>query len=111
SGVSAPDAIAQNGHVLPLAKSSTIRPPPCPGPAVSQLCSVIVLRVSETEEPQDVPVGIGDRETPQALFDERQLLDERRAAPAELVEERVRVHAVDVRVGRAPFVTSVVRNR
>src|SRR6267142_4036684 len=66
------------------------------------------LLVAEPKEGKDIPVGIGDRESPQPLIYERQLLYERRTAPAELVEERIRVHAVDVRVRRGPFVPGVV---
>src|SRR5215471_12903685 len=53
-------------------------------------------------------MGIGNRKAPQPVFYERQLLYERRPEPTELVEERIRVHAVDVRVRRGPFVPGVV---
>src|SRR5262245_50616820 len=66
------------------------------------------LLVAELIEDKDISIGIGDRESPQPLFYERQRLYERRTASAELVEERIRIHAVDVRVRRGPFVAGVV---
>ena len=67
------------------------------------------LLVAGPKEGKDIPVGIGDLKAPQALVYERQLLYERRTALAELVEERVGVQGVDVRVPTSPFVPGVDR--
>src|SRR6185295_10782644 len=66
------------------------------------------LIATEVKKGKDIPVGIGDLKAPQPLVYERQLLDERRTAPAELVEERVGVKGVDVRVPTSPFVPGLV---
>src|SRR4029079_8446433 len=60
------------------------------------------------KEDKEIPVRIGDLESPQPVFDERQFLHERDSAAAELVEERIRVRAVDVRVRGGPRVPGVV---
>src|SRR5437899_6325683 len=71
-------------------------------------CSSVPLSVAEAIEGKHIPVGIDNSKAPQPLLYERQLLYKRRTTPTELVEERIRVHAVDVRVRRGPFVTGVV---
>src|SRR5262249_13788988 len=48
---------------------------------------------------------------PQALVYKGQLFYERHTAPLELVEERVGVQGVDVRVPTSPFVSSVIWTR
>src|SRR5580765_622006 len=55
-----------------------------------------VSLVTTAKEGNDIAVGIGDLEAPQAVIDERQLLHERRAPPLELVEQHVGVQRVDV---------------
>src|SRR4249919_1604267 len=66
------------------------------------------LRVAEPKEGKNIPVGIRELEAPQPIVYERQLLDERHTALTELLEERVRVECVDVRVPASPFVPGVV---
>src|SRR6185295_18993805 len=66
------------------------------------------LVAAEVEEGKDIPVGIGNLKAPQPLVYERQLLYERRTALAELVEERVGVQGVDIRVPTSPFVPGMV---
>src|SRR5712671_7381473 len=66
------------------------------------------LVAAEVKEGKDIPVGVSDLKAPQPLVYERQLLDERHTALAELVEERVGVQGVDVRVPTSPFVPGVV---
>ena len=65
----------------------------------------------ETQEREDIAVGIGHLEAPKPLVDERQPLDERRTAPRELVEERVGIERMDVGVPAGLLVPSVVRLR
>jgi len=64
--------------------------------------------VVKTEEGQEIPVRIGDIESPQPLLYERQLLDKRHIALPEFVEERVRIQGVDVRVPGSPWVAGFV---
>src|SRR5437867_233347 len=82
---------------------------------VTYLSGCTMLRGSPTccgpEKGKDIPVSIGDLEAPQPLVYERQLLYERHTALAELVEERVGVQGVDVRVPTGPFVPGVVWTR
>jgi hypothetical protein len=66
------------------------------------------LLVADPKEGEDIPVGIGDLESPQALVDERQFLHERHTPLAELVEKRVGVQSVDVRIPTSPFVSAAV---
>src|SRR5437870_4744753 len=79
---------------------------------VTYLSGCTMLRGSPTccgpEKGKDIPVSIGDLEAPQSLVYERQFLYERHTALAELVEERVGVQGVDVRVPTSPFVPCVV---
>src|SRR5262245_60606340 len=66
------------------------------------------LLVAQPKEGNDIPVAIGDLEAPEALVYERQLLHERRAAPAELVAKHVGVEGVDVGIPASPFVAGAV---
>ena len=68
------------------------------------------LFVADPKEGEDIPVSVGDLEAPQTLVYERQFLHERRAPLAELVEERVGVQRVDVRIPTSPFVSAAVRS-
>src|SRR5262249_54037894 len=77
--------------------------------AISWVMQTPTLRGAELKKGKDIPVGIGDLETPQPIVDERQLLHERHTALAELIEERVRVQRVNVRVPTSPWVARVVR--
>src|SRR5207245_3767040 len=70
-------------------------------------CGVGLL-VAGPKEGQDVAVGVGDLEAPQAVVDIRQLFDERGAPPLELGEERVGVQGVDIGIPARPGVTGVV---
>src|SRR5262245_4981836 len=100
-------AVVSSGRVLVACAASAWQ-----APTVSAATSTPMptgdLLVAELIEDKDIPIGIGDRESPQPLFYERQRLYERRTAPAKFVEECIRVHAVDVRVRRGPFVPGVV---
>src|SRR4051812_27536586 len=64
--------------------------------------------MAEVKEGKDIAVGIGDLKAPQPIVYERQLLYERRTALAELVEQRVGVEGIDVRVPTSPFVPGVI---
>src|SRR5262245_61929509 len=69
------------------------------------------LFLAKSKESKDIPVGIVDFEAPQAVVYERQLFHERHTPLAKLVEERVGVQRVDVRIPTSPPVSSVVWTR
>src|SRR5262245_13119105 len=93
-----------------LADACLVNAPDEPRAFRSQRASAMLrsLRVAKPKESKNIPVGIRELEAPQPLVYERQLLDERHTALAELVEERVGVKRVDVRVPTGPFVAGVV---
>src|SRR5262245_15625341 len=88
-------AVVSSGRVLVACPASAWQAPAVSA-ATSTPMPAAALVVAEMIEDNDIPVGIGDRESAQPLFYERQRLHERRTAPAKFVEECIRVHAVDV---------------
>src|SRR5262249_46555943 len=66
------------------------------------------LLFAEVKEGKDIPVRVSDLKAPQSIIDERKLLHERRAAPAELVEERVGIQSVDICIPASPSVSGGV---
>src|SRR5436309_16143839 len=69
------------------------------------------LFLANPKEGKDIPVGIADFEAPQTVVYERQLFAERHTPLAKLVEERVGIQGVDVRIPTSPRVSGVVGTR